>query len=105
MMLSSQLNRREVKHMVFASTSVITFAIGITAVLMIANWFIWGLNNPRDLRHPSTVTPLKGKEIVEMALRRLVAANEAVLPRNTAAAAAPRVSASDNGDNGFKRVA
>lgn len=91
--------------MIFASTSAIAFAIGITAVLMIANWFIWGLNNPRDLRHPSTVTPLKGKEIVEMALRRLVAANEAVLPRNSAAAAAPRLSASDNGDHGFKRVA
>jgi hypothetical protein len=91
--------------MVFASTSVITFAIGITAVLMIANWFIWGLNNPRDLRHPSTVTPLRGKEIVEMALRRLIAANEAVLPRNAATAQAPQRSVCDNGDNGFKHVA
>lgn len=91
--------------MVFASTSVITFAIGITAVLMIANWFIWGLNNPRDLRHPNTVTPLRGKEIVELALRRLVATNEAVLPQNTAVAEAPRGSARDDGDNCFKHVA
>jgi hypothetical protein len=91
--------------MVFASTSVITFAIGITAVLMVANWFIWGLNNPRDLRHPSTVIPLKGKEIVELALRRLIAVNQAALPRNAATAEAPRCSACDNGDQGFKHVA
>lgn len=79
--------------MMFASTSVITFAIGITAVLMIANWFIWGLNNPRDLRHPSTVTPLSGRELVGRAFGRAAARHQT------------QATARDKGDNGFRHVA
>lgn len=91
--------------MMFASTAVIAFAIGIAALLMAANWLIWGLNNPRDLRHPSTVIPLGGKEFVELALRRLVAAQQAVLPRAAVGAEAHQVSASEAEDGGFKHVA
>jgi len=91
--------------MLFASTSVIAFAIAIAAVLMVANWLIWGLNNPRDLRRPSNVTPLGGKQLVELALRRLVAAHEAVLPRAATGTDAHQVAASEREDGGFKHVA
>jgi hypothetical protein len=98
-------NGREVKKMMFTSTSIIAIATIITAVLMIANWFIWGLNNPRDLRNPSHVTPLSGKEILELGLRRVIAANHAVLPRQVLSAETPSSHGRDDGDTGFKHVA
>jgi hypothetical protein len=88
-----------------ASTAVIAFAIGITTVLMVTNWVIWGLNNPRDLRHPSTVTPLKGKAIFETILRRAIATNEVVLPRSAAQLNACGEANANERDNGFKHVA
>jgi hypothetical protein len=91
--------------MMIASTAVIAFGIGIGALLMAVNYMIWGLSNPRDLRQPSTVTPLRGKEIVELALRRLVAAEEAVVPRTAVARSAHQSTASGAHDDGFKRVA
>jgi hypothetical protein len=99
------VNRREVKHMMFASTAVIAFSIGIGALLMAANYFIWGLNNPRDLRQPSTVTPLRGKEIVEIVLRRMVAAEEAMVPHAAVGTNAHQASSGRAQDDGFKRVA
>ena len=101
----SRLNGSEVRKMMFASTSTIAFATAITAVMMMANWFIWGLNNPRDLRKPSHVTPLSGKEILELALRRVIAANQAVLPRQVLSAGNEVSTGRDDSDTGFKHVA
>jgi hypothetical protein len=99
------LNRREVKNMMFASTAVVAFSIGIGALLMVANYMLWGLNNPRDLRRSSNVTPLGGREIVELALRRLVAAENAMVPRRPVLSSASQASADEAHDGGFKRVA
>ena len=89
--------------MMFPSTFITAVAIGVTAALMIANWFIWGLNDPRSLRQSSTVTPIGGREILESALRRMMALNEAVIPQRKEAAA--KVTRSGEGDDGFKHVA
>ena len=82
--------------MLFPSTSISIFAIGVTAVLMVANWFIWGLNKPRDLLHPSTVTPLSGRELIGLAFGRTTAKRWATAPQDTAR---------DDCGSGFKHVA
>ena len=82
--------------MLFPSTSISTFAIGVMAVLMVVNWFIWGLNKPRDLRHPSTVTPLSGRELVGLVFGRTTAKRRAIVSQDTAR---------DDGGSGFKHVA
>jgi hypothetical protein len=76
------------------------------AVLAATEWYVWGLNlasNPRQPRHPQ---PITGLELVDLALGRLIATNEAVLPKaalETARAnSAPLTS---DPDDGFKRVA
>lgn len=84
--------------MMFASTSVIAFAIGITAVLMAANWLIWGLNNPRDLRRPHVVTPLGGREMVGRAIGHLT-------PARRAGRTSPATGTASHRDGGFKHVA
>ena len=92
--------------MLIPSSLVILTAALLIAVLAAADWYVWGLNltsNPRQPRHPQ---PLTGLELVDLALARLIAANEAVLPKvalETARANGAPVATDP--DDGFKRVA
>lgn len=92
--------------MLIPSTLVLFVGALLIAVLAATDWYIWGLNlasNPRQRRHP---LPLTGLELVDLALARLIAANEAVLPK--AALEAVRSNGAPlttDPDDGFKRVA
>jgi len=91
--------------MLIPSTSILLVGLLLIAVLAATDWYLWGLNlavNPRQPRHP---VPVTGLELLDLGLRRLIAANHAVLPRaalETARAGAPLAT---NPDDGFKRVA
>ena len=92
--------------MLIPSTLVLSIATLFIAVLAATDWYIWGLNlvsNPRQPRHPQ---PLTGLELVDLALNRLVAANEAVLPRAAfEKAQAKGMPTATDPDDGFNRVA
>jgi len=92
--------------MLIPSTSVLLVGILFIAVLAATDWYLWGLNlavNPRQPRRP---VPLTGLELVDLGLRRLIAANQAVLPRAAfATARANGAPLATNPDDGFKRVA
>lgn len=88
--------------------SIFVFLAGVlsVAVLAAADWYVWGLNlavNPRQPRRPQ---PLTGLELIDLGLGRLIAANQAVLPK--AALGTGRANGqplSTDPDDGFKRVA
>jgi hypothetical protein len=92
--------------MLIPSTLVLFVGALLIAVLAASDWYIWGLNlvsNPRQPRHPQ---PLTGLELVDLALDRLIAVNEAVLPKaafETARANSAPLAAEP--DDVFKRVA
>jgi hypothetical protein len=92
--------------MLIPSTLVLMVGALMITMLAATDWYLWGLNmqtNPRQPRHPQ---PLTGLELVDLALGRLIAANEAVLPRAAfETAQANDASLATNPDDGFKRVA
>jgi hypothetical protein len=92
--------------MMIPSTLVLFTGAVLIAVLAAADWYVWGLNlasNPRQPRHPQ---PLTGLELVDLALGRLIAVNEAVLPKVTLETARTnRAPVATDPDDGFKRVA
>jgi hypothetical protein len=92
--------------MLIPSTLVLFTGALLIAVLAAADWYVWGSNlasNPRQPRHPQ---PLSGLELVDLALARLIAANEAVLPKVALETArADHESVTTDPDDGFKRVA
>lgn len=92
--------------MMIPSTSVLFIGVLLIAVLAATDWYLWGLNlaaNPRQPRYP---VPLSALELVDLGLQRLIAANQAVLPRAALETArANGTPAASNPDDGFKRVA
>ena len=92
--------------MLIPSTLVLSIATLFIAVLAATDWYIWGLNsvsNPRQPRHPQ---PLTGLELVDLALNRLIAVNEAVLPKTAfERVQAKNIPSTTDPDDGFKRVA
>jgi hypothetical protein len=72
--------------MLFPSNAVIVLSLGIAAILMVVNWVLWGLNDPRDLRLPRSMTPLSGREFQEL-----------VMPG--------KLTAENSREHGFKHVA
>lgn len=92
--------------MLIPSSSVLFIGALLIAMLAATDWYIWGLNlatNPRQPRHPQ---PLTGLELIDLGLGRLIAANEAFLPRAAfETAQANDASLATNPDDGFKRVA
>lgn len=92
--------------MLIPSTLVLSIAALFIVVLAATDWYIWRLNlvsNPRQPRHPQ---PLTGLELVDLALNRLIAVNEAVLPKAAfEKAQAKRMHTTTDPDDGFKRVA
>ena len=92
--------------MFIPSTLVLLVGALTVGVLAAADWFVWGLNlavNPRQPRRPQ---PLTGLELIDLGLGRLVAVNQAILPRAALGdGRANRLPLSTDPDDGFKRVA
>jgi hypothetical protein len=92
--------------MLVPSTFVLFVGAFAVALLIAADWYVWGLNmttSPRETRRPQ---PLTGIELVDLALGRLIAANEATLPKAAfATARAKGARLATDPDDGFKRVA
>jgi hypothetical protein len=92
--------------MLIPSSLALFVGLVVAGVVAAMDWYVWGLNlavNPRQPRHP---VPLTGLELVDLGLRRLIAANQAVLPRaafgTVYAKGGPLAT---DPDDGFKRVA
>jgi hypothetical protein len=94
------------KKMLIPSTLVLLIGVLSIAVLAATDWYLWGLNltaNPRQPRHP---VPLTAFELIDLGLQRLIAVNQAVLPRAALETArANSAPVATNPDDGFKRVA
>ena len=92
--------------MLIPSTFVLLAGALSTAILAAADWYVWGLNVVSNPRHPRRPQPLTGLELVDLALGRLIAVNEEVLPRAAfEGAQAKGLPAVTDPDDGFKRVA
>jgi hypothetical protein len=92
--------------MMIPSTLILLAGVLLIAVLAATDWYVWGLNLASNPRQPRLPQPLTGLELVDLALGRLIAVNEAVLPK----AAFEHVQAkgtpvATDPDDGFKRVA
>jgi hypothetical protein len=92
--------------MLIPSIWVLVVGALLIAVLAATDWYVWGLNLQSNLRQPRHPQPLTGLELVDLALGRLIAVNQAVLPRAAyetgRANGAPLAT---NPDDGFRRVA
>lgn len=92
--------------MLIPSSLVLFVGALLMAVLVAGDWYLWGLNlaiHPRQPRYPQ---PLTGVELVDLGLGRLIAANQAVLPKAAlGTAGANNASLATDPDDGFKRVA
>lgn len=92
--------------MLIPNASVFLVGILLTAALLAADWYVWGLNLLTDPRQPRRVVPLTGLELVDLGLGRLITVNRAVLPRAAfESAEAKNGTASNDPGDGFKRVA
>ena len=92
--------------MLVPSTLALFGGLLLIGMLAAMDWFVWGLNLAVDPRQPRNPVPLTGLELVDLGLGRLIAANQAVLPR--AALGAARANGgpvATDPDDGFKRVA
>jgi hypothetical protein len=69
--------------MLLPSLSIIFLGVVFAAVLMAINRYVWGRAWAGDIRQPGQVTPFAGKALIEQALARLIATNQAVLPQIT----------------------
>jgi hypothetical protein len=87
------------------STWVLFLGAFAIAALAAADWYVWGLNMATNPRQPRRPLPLTGLELVDLALGRLIAANEATLPKAALVARANGAPLATEPDDGFKRVA
>ncbi len=88
--------------------SIWTIVAGVLAlgVLAAADWFVWGLNVTTYPRHPRRPQPLTGLELIDLGLSRLIALQQAALPKTVLERArAANSIATDPDDGGFKKVA
>jgi hypothetical protein len=92
-------------NMVYPTSTLLTFAAFVVAVLLAADWYVWGRTYAADFRSPQTVKPQS--DFIERFLVRAFATNPASETRTAAIPAmvcAACVSAEDDG-HGFKKVA
>jgi len=92
-------------NMVYPTSTLLTFAAFVVAVLLAADWYVWGRTYAADYRSPQTVKPQS--DFIERFLVRAFATNPASETRTAAIpamACAACVSAEDDG-HGFKKVA
>jgi hypothetical protein len=92
--------------MLIPSTSVLLAGALLIAVLVALDWWLWGLNMVSDPRRPRDATPLTGLELIDLGLGRLIAANQAALPKAAFESAHAKSAPVTSGPgDGFKRVA
>jgi hypothetical protein len=92
--------------MLIPSTLVLFAGVLLIVVLAATDWYVWGLNLASNPRQPRRLQPLTGLELVDLALARLIAANEAILPKAALKTArANGAPLTTDPDDGFKRVA
>jgi hypothetical protein len=93
--------------MFMPSLSIVVAAVAVTAILLVADWFVWGMTYSTDFRLPRRIRPLGTVEIIDRALGRLIAANQAILPKaviESAQVKAPMAPEESEGA-GFRKVA
>jgi hypothetical protein len=91
--------------MVYPTFTMLAYAAVVAAVLIAADWYVWGRTYANDFRTPRTVKPQS--DVVERILGRVIAVNEVRVPltgMNPVTATAASVSAEDDG-HGFRKVA
>lgn len=92
-------------NMVYPTSTLLTFAAVVVAVLLAADWYVWGRTYAADFRSPQTVRPQS--DFIERFLVRAFATKQASVTRTAAIPAtvsAASVPAEDDG-HGFKKVA
>jgi len=91
-------------NMVYPTSTLLTFAAFVVAVLIAADWYVWGRTYAADFRSPQTVKPQS--DFVERFLVRTFAINQASVTRTAAIPATLNVACVSTEDcHGFKKVA
>jgi hypothetical protein len=92
-------------NMVYPTSTLLTFAAIVVAVLIAADWYVWGRTYAADFRAPQTVKP--HSDFIERFLVRTFATDQ-VSPTRIAAIPATVIAASvlaEDEGHGFKKVA
>ena len=91
--------------MFIPSISILAVGVALAALLMAADWFVWGLTYS-NRSNRGRVTPAGAPELADGFLHRLIAVNESVLPCAALKAVHDKPAASHGDDDGgFKHVA
>jgi hypothetical protein len=90
------------KQVVYSTFSLLTSGAILAAVLVAADWYVWGLTYASDFRQPHRVKPQDAGNFVERIFARAGVASFAPTAATTASAATGR--GHDEG-HGFKQVA
>jgi hypothetical protein len=104
-MVNSNFSIFNFAAMVYPTFTMVAYAAFVVAVLLAADWYVWGRTYANDFRTPRTVKP-QG-DLVEHFLGRLIAVNEARVPlteMNPVTATVAPASAEDD-RQGFRKVA
>lgn len=104
-MVNSTFNVLSFANMVYPTSTLLIFAAAVVAVLIAADWYVWGRTYATDYRSPQTVKPQS--DFIERFLVRAFATDQISPTRTTAIPAtigAASVSTEDDG-HGFKKVA
>ena len=64
--------------MVYPTFTMLAYAAVVAAVLIAADWYVWGRTYTNDFRTPRTVKPQS--DVVERILGRVIAVNEVRVP-------------------------
>ena len=91
--------------MVYPTFTMLAYAAVVAAVLIAADWYVWGRTYANDFRTPRTVKPQS--DLVERFLGRMITGNEARVPlteMNPVTASMASGAAEDDG-HGFRKVA
>ena len=99
--MANPINVFSFASMVYPTFTMLAYAGFVAAVLLAADWYVWGRTYAANFRTPNNVKP-QG-DLVERFLTRAVAVNEARVPF-TEMNPVP-VCSEDDGQHGFKRVA
>jgi len=94
-------------QMVYPTISILTSGVILAAVLLAADWYVWGLTYASDFRQPHLVKPQAAGNVMEGILARLIASTEVSLPRTEPTLCTPTATGTRAHDDeqGFKQVA
>jgi hypothetical protein len=91
-------------NMVYPTSTLLLFAGFVVAVLIAADWYVWGRTYATDFRSPQTVKPQS--DFIERFLVRTFAINQASVTRTAAIPGTLNAACVSTEDcHGFKKVA